>query len=72
MHDNQGLNNALNGLGGGGQLDPTTSANSNATLYATFAAAAFFSGYLTPLVPNDCAVSYTFPLVLSTISLVLV
>ena len=39
-----GLFNALNGLGGGGQLDATTSANANATLYATFAFGAFFSG----------------------------
>jgi MFS family permease len=38
------LFNALTGLGGGGQVDPTTSANANATLYATFAAGAFFSG----------------------------
>lgn len=42
----QGLFNALNGLGGGGQVDATTSANANATLYATFAFAAFFSGYV--------------------------
>ncbi|KAF8231542.1 MFS general substrate transporter [Tricholoma matsutake] len=39
-----GLFNALNGLGGGGQVDNTTSANSNAALYATFAASAFFAG----------------------------
>ncbi|KAI0344178.1 MFS general substrate transporter [Trametopsis cervina] len=39
-----GLFNALNGLGGGGQVDPTTSANSNSALYATFAFAAFFAG----------------------------
>jgi MFS family permease len=39
-----GLFNALNGLGAGGQVDSKTSANSNATLYATFAAAAFFAG----------------------------
>ncbi|KAH9939042.1 MFS general substrate transporter [Epithele typhae] len=39
-----GLFNALNGLGGGGMVDPTTSANANSTLYATFAVAAFFSG----------------------------
>lgn len=39
-----GLFNALNGLGGGGQLDATTSANANAALYATFAFAAFFAG----------------------------
>ena len=39
-----GLFNALNGLGAGGQVDSTTSANSNAALYATFAFAAFFAG----------------------------
>ncbi|KAF9443609.1 hypothetical protein P691DRAFT_778760, partial [Macrolepiota fuliginosa MF-IS2] len=39
-----GLFNALNGLGGGGQLDATTSANSNAAVYATFAFSAFFAG----------------------------
>ncbi|KAG6906762.1 hypothetical protein DXG01_012238 [Tephrocybe rancida] len=39
-----GLFNSLNGLGGGGQVDNTTGANSNAALYATFAFSAFFSG----------------------------
>ena len=39
-----GLFNALSGLGGGGQLDPTTAANGNSILYATFAVTAFFSG----------------------------
>ncbi|KAI0717507.1 MFS general substrate transporter [Cerioporus squamosus] len=39
-----GLFNALNGLGGGGMLDATTSANANSALYATFAVAAFFAG----------------------------
>lgn len=39
-----GLFNALNGLGAGGQVDSTTSANANSTLYATFAVAAFFAG----------------------------
>ncbi|RDB24613.1 hypothetical protein Hypma_008198 [Hypsizygus marmoreus] len=39
-----GLFNALNGLGGGGQVDNTTGANANAALYATFAASAFFAG----------------------------
>ncbi|KAL0950519.1 hypothetical protein HGRIS_007328 [Hohenbuehelia grisea] len=39
-----GLFNALNGLGGGGRLDKTTSANSNVAVYATFAFAAFFAG----------------------------
>ncbi|KAF8910625.1 major facilitator superfamily domain-containing protein [Gymnopilus junonius] len=42
-----GLFNALNGLGGGGQIDATTSANANAALYATFAFGAFFSGSIT-------------------------
>ncbi|KAI1790501.1 MFS general substrate transporter [Ganoderma leucocontextum] len=39
-----GLFNALNGLGGGGMVEPSTSANANSTLYATFAVAAFFAG----------------------------
>ncbi|KAJ3565631.1 hypothetical protein NP233_g7506 [Leucocoprinus birnbaumii] len=39
-----GLFNALNGLGGAGQIDPTVSANANSALYATFAVGAFFSG----------------------------
>jgi len=39
-----GLFNALTGLGAGGQVDPTTNAKANSTLYATFAVAAFFSG----------------------------
>ncbi|THG97892.1 hypothetical protein EW026_g4204 [Hermanssonia centrifuga] len=39
-----GLFNALNGLGAGGQVDSSTSANANSALYATFAVAAFFAG----------------------------
>ncbi len=39
-----GLFNALNGLGGGGLLEPTISANANSALYAMFAVAAFFAG----------------------------
>ncbi|TRM66629.1 major facilitator superfamily domain-containing protein [Schizophyllum amplum] len=39
-----GLFNALNGLGGGGQLDTQTSANANVALYSTFAVMAFFAG----------------------------
>jgi hypothetical protein len=41
-----GLFNALNGLGAGGQVNSTTSANANSTLYATFALAAFFAGFV--------------------------
>lgn len=44
IHLSPGLFNALNGLGAGGQVDSTTSANANSALYATFAAGAFFSG----------------------------
>ena len=39
-----GLFNALNGLGGGGQVTATTSANANSALYATFAFTSFFAG----------------------------
>jgi len=39
-----GLFNAVNGLGAGGQLDSTNTANSNSALYSTFAFAAFFAG----------------------------
>lgn len=39
-----GMFNALTGLGGGGQVDATTSANANSALYATYAVSAFFSG----------------------------
>ncbi|KAG9007219.1 hypothetical protein FRB93_008042 [Tulasnella sp. JGI-2019a] len=39
-----GLFNALNGLGGGGKVNATDSANSNVALYSTFAFTAFFAG----------------------------
>lgn len=39
-----GLFNAVNGLGGGGQLDATTGANSNVAVYSTFAVVGFFAG----------------------------
>lgn len=39
-----GMFNALTGLGGGGQISTTVNGNANATLYATFAVAAFFAG----------------------------
>jgi hypothetical protein len=41
-----GLFNSLNGLGGGGQLHETTSANANSALYSTFAFFAFFAGWV--------------------------
>lgn len=39
-----GLYNSLSGIGGGGQVTPTTSDNANSALYATFAFMAFFGG----------------------------
>lgn len=39
-----GLFNALNGLGGGGQVDTETGANANVAVYSTFAVCAFFAG----------------------------
>lgn len=53
-----GLFNALNGLGGGGQVDATTSANANSALYATFAVAAFFAGYVVCLRSVCCVPLY--------------
>ncbi|EPQ53697.1 MFS general substrate transporter [Gloeophyllum trabeum ATCC 11539] len=42
-----GLYNAMTGLGGGGQISATTSANANTALYAIFGFFAFFSGSIT-------------------------
>lgn len=39
-----GMFNALTGLGGGGQVNATTSANSTSALYATYTFVAFLSG----------------------------
>ncbi|KZT28006.1 MFS general substrate transporter [Neolentinus lepideus HHB14362 ss-1] len=39
-----GLYNAMTGLGGAGQIDPTTSANANSALYAALALLSFFAG----------------------------
>ncbi len=39
-----GMFNALNGLGGSGMLDTSTSANANVALYSTFATFGFFGG----------------------------
>ncbi|KAK8094353.1 hypothetical protein PG997_001038 [Apiospora hydei] len=39
-----GMFNALQGLGGGGQLDTTANDRANVALYSTFAAIGFFSG----------------------------
>jgi hypothetical protein len=39
-----GMFNALGGLGGGGQVDPTVADNANVALYSTFASVSFFAG----------------------------
>ena len=39
-----GMFNAVNGLGGGGQFNATTSDNSNVALYSTFSVIGFFAG----------------------------
>lgn len=39
-----GMFNALGGLGGGGQVDPTTADNTNVILYSVFAFIGFFAG----------------------------
>ena len=41
-----GLFNALNGLGGGGQIDTSTASNANAAVYSTFGVSAFFAGFV--------------------------
>lgn len=42
-----GMFNALNGMGGGGQLDPTANNRANTALYSTFAVVGFFAGTFT-------------------------
>ncbi|KAI0198735.1 major facilitator superfamily domain-containing protein [Astrocystis sublimbata] len=42
-----GLYNALGGIGGGGQLDPTVQANASTATYAVFAFVGFFAGSFT-------------------------
>ena len=41
-----GMFNAVNGLGGGGQVDATVANNSNVALYSTFSVVGFFAGTL--------------------------
>ncbi|KAJ1963637.1 hypothetical protein GGI12_001934 [Dipsacomyces acuminosporus] len=50
-----GMFNALNGTGGGGQLDPTASNNANTALYSTF----ILFGILGGAIVNLCGVRYT-------------
>lgn len=50
-----GMFNAVNGLGGGGQVDPEASNASNTALYATFAVVGFFAG----TVANKLGIRYS-------------
>lgn len=50
--------NAVNGLGGGGQLSATVTDNSNSALYSTFAIIGFCSGSITNRLGIKTALSF--------------
>jgi MFS family permease len=50
--------NAVNGLGGGGQVDPKPSNDSNTALYATFSVIGFFAGTFTNWLGVKAALSF--------------
>jgi MFS family permease len=50
--------NALNGMGGGGQLDPTANNRANTALYSTFAVVGFFAGTFTNKLGIRTALSF--------------
>ncbi|SMY21387.1 unnamed protein product [Zymoseptoria tritici ST99CH_1A5] len=53
-----GMFNAVNGLGGGGQLDPKPSNDSNTALYSTFTVVGFFAGTITNTIGIRWAMSF--------------
>jgi MFS family permease len=53
-----GMFNALNGMGGGGQLDPTANNRANTALYSTFAVIGFFAGTFTNVLGIRTALSF--------------
>ncbi|KAF2133266.1 MFS general substrate transporter [Dothidotthia symphoricarpi CBS 119687] len=53
-----GMFNALNGMGGGGQLDPTANNRANTALYSTFAVIGFFAGTFTNKLGIRTALSF--------------
>lgn len=53
-----GMFNALNGMGGGGQLDPTANSRANTALYSTFAVVGFFAGTFTNKLGIRTALSF--------------
>ena len=50
--------NAVNGLGGGGQVNPQASNDSNTALYATFSVVGFFAGTVTNALGIKIALSF--------------
>jgi MFS family permease len=53
-----GMFNALNGIGGGGQLDATANNKANTALYSTFAVVGFFAGTFTNKLGIRTALSF--------------
>lgn len=53
-----GMFNALNGMGGGGQMDPTANNRANTALYSTFAVVGFFAGTFTNKLGIRTALSF--------------
>ncbi|KAI8936874.1 hypothetical protein NX059_006110 [Plenodomus lindquistii] len=53
-----GMFNALNGMGGGGQLTPTANNKANTALYSTFAVVGFFAGTFTNKLGIRTALSF--------------
>ncbi|KAH7139435.1 major facilitator superfamily domain-containing protein [Dendryphion nanum] len=53
-----GMFNALNGMGGGGQLDSTANSKANTALYSTFAFVGFFAGTFTNWLGIRTALSF--------------
>ena len=54
----QGMFNAINGLGGGGQFNAQASNDSNTALYSTFAVVGFFAGTITNTLGIKTALSF--------------
>ncbi|KAH8732290.1 major facilitator superfamily domain-containing protein [Phaeosphaeriaceae sp. PMI808] len=53
-----GMFNALNGMGGGGQMDPEANSRANTALYSTFAVVSFFAGTFTNKLGIRTALSF--------------
>jgi MFS family permease len=53
-----GMFNALNGMGGGGQIDPAANNKANTALYSTFAVVGFFAGTFTNKLGIRTALSF--------------